>query len=63
MLDLENQKKDYFYFLSEWYNQYFKFENIEKEITNEASKFSGKAEKYSPEKLVEEFATGLKKSF
>ncbi|WP_242221295.1 winged helix-turn-helix domain-containing protein [Bacillus cereus group sp. BfR-BA-01380] len=60
LLNLENQKNNYFYFLSEWYNQYFKFENIEKEITNEASKFNGKAETYLPEELVEEFATGLK---
>ncbi|MDC2866467.1 winged helix-turn-helix domain-containing protein [Bacillus sp. BP-3] len=60
LLGLENQKNNYFYFLSEWYNQYFKFENIEKKIANEASKFSEKAETYSPEKLVEVFATGLK---
>lgn len=60
LLDLENQRKKFFYFLSDWYNQYFKFEHIEKEITKEISKFGEKAEKYSPEKLVEEFATGLK---
>ncbi|MEI5906741.1 winged helix-turn-helix domain-containing protein [Bacillus spongiae] len=60
LLDLENQKKDYLYFLSEWYYQYFKFENIENEIAGETLKFSEKAEKYSPEKMVEAFATGLK---